>query len=66
MTQAGSDAGPFSRPPHHGPVLFNLYIYPNESYSLIESYPDIAAQLDALLDDWDDHMASKTQGWLPE
>jgi uncharacterized sulfatase len=50
-------------PLKQGPFLFNLEIDPNESYSLLESEPAVAAELVALLDEWDLHMAANLRGW---
>jgi arylsulfatase A len=48
----------------HGPFLFNLATDPNESYSLIESEPEIAARLIDLLDSMDAEMRRNLRGWL--
>jgi arylsulfatase A len=48
----------------HGPFLFNLATDPNESYNLIESEPEIAAQLIDLLDTMDAGMRHNLRGWL--
>ena len=53
-------------PLHHGPFLFNLDIDPNESYCLIDTYPQVAQRLAGLMDDWDARMKANTRGWLPE
>ena len=47
-----------------GPFLFNLQLDPNESYSLIESEPEIARMLAKMMDDWDAAMKNNTRGWL--
>ena len=51
-------------PLHQGPFLFDLDIDPNESYSLIESRPERAAQLAAMLESFDAEMAANLRGWL--
>jgi arylsulfatase A len=51
-------------PLRHGPFLFNLEVDPNESYSLLESQPEIAAELAARLDAWDAEMGDNLRGWL--
>jgi arylsulfatase A len=48
----------------HGPFLFNLATDPNESYSLLESEPEIAARLIDLLDSMDAGMRQNLRGWL--
>jgi arylsulfatase A len=47
-----------------GPFLFDLELDPDESYSLIESEPERAAELSALLDAFDAEMAANLRGWL--
>ena len=51
-------------PLRQGPFLFDLDIDPNESYSLIESRPERAAQLAAMLESLDAEMAANLRGWL--
>jgi uncharacterized sulfatase len=46
-----------------GPFLFNLRTDPNESYSLIESEPEIARDLAELLDDFDLEISENVRGW---
>jgi arylsulfatase A len=48
-----------------GPFLFDLDTDPNESYSLIESRPELAAQLSAMLETRNAEMAANLRGWLP-
>lgn len=47
-----------------GPFLFDLSSDPNESYSLIESEPERAAELAQMLDAWDEAMGDNVRGWL--
>jgi uncharacterized sulfatase len=47
-----------------GPFLFDLHADPNESYSLIESEPELATELSALLEASDAGMAANLRGWL--
>jgi arylsulfatase A len=47
-----------------GPFLFDLYTDPNESYSLVESKPELAAQLAAMLLDQEAEMKANLRGWL--
>jgi arylsulfatase A len=47
-----------------GPFLFDLYTDPNESYSLIESQPELAAELAAMLEAFDVEMSTNLRGWL--
>ncbi len=47
-----------------GPFLFDLESDPNESYSLVESQPELAAQLAAMLEANDAQMAANLRGWL--
>jgi arylsulfatase A len=51
-------------PLKQGPFLFNLDIDPNESYSLVESRPELAAELAAMMDTFDAEMRSNLRGWL--
>jgi arylsulfatase A len=48
----------------HGPFLFNLNNDPSESYSLIESEPEMAAKLIAMLDEFDLEIDDNVRGWL--
>jgi uncharacterized sulfatase len=50
----------------HGPFLFDLARDPQESYSLIESEPEIARRMSRMLDDWDAAMEENVRGWLPQ
>jgi uncharacterized sulfatase len=52
-------------PLKQGPFLFDLQTDPNESYSLVESRPEIAAELASMLDAWDAQMKANLRGWLP-
>lgn len=52
---------PFSQ----GPFLFDLERDPNESYSLIESRPEVAQTLVRMMDEWDAQMDANLRGWLP-
>jgi arylsulfatase A len=47
-----------------GPFLFNLALDPSESYSLIESQPEIAARLVRMIDEWEAAMQHNLRGWL--
>ena len=49
----------------HGPFLFDLERDPTESYSLIESQPEVAGRLAQMLDDFDAEIEANTRGWLP-
>ena len=46
-----------------GPFLFNLKLDPNESYSLIESEPEIAEMLVGMMEDWEAEMRRNVRGW---
>ena len=46
-----------------GPFLFNLQTDPNESYSLLESEPNIARNLAGLLDEFDTDIRENIRGW---
>jgi uncharacterized sulfatase len=59
MTDIGGYAGL-----SQGPFLFNLALDPNESYDQIESHPEVAARLEAMLEDWDAEMERNVRGWL--
>jgi uncharacterized sulfatase len=52
-------------PLRQGPFLFDLEADPTESYSLVESEPETAAELATMLDAWDAQMAANLRGWLP-
>jgi uncharacterized sulfatase len=49
----------------HGPFLFDLERDPAESYSLIESEPEVAARMAGMLDDWEQSIDANVRGWLP-
>jgi uncharacterized sulfatase len=51
-------------PLQQGPFLFDLNTDPNESYSLVESQPERAAELAALLKAFDAEIAANLRGWL--
>ena len=51
-------------PTKQGPFLFNLESDPNESYSMLESEPEIASRLSDMLDKFEAEMASNLRGWL--
>ncbi len=51
-------------PLNQGPFLFDLERDPNESYSLIESRPENAAELASMLDAWDAEMEANLRGWI--
>ena len=46
-----------------GPFLFNLEIDPTESYSMIESQPEVARQLAETLDAFDAAIEKNIRGW---
>jgi uncharacterized sulfatase len=48
----------------HGPFLFDLDRDPAESYSLIESEPQVAADLAKMLDDWEAQVDANVRGWI--
>jgi arylsulfatase A-like enzyme len=52
-------------PLNHGPFLFNLDTDPNESYSLVDSEPELAARLAGRLQAWEDGLEANLRGWLP-
>jgi arylsulfatase A len=47
-----------------GPFPFNLQLDPNESYSLVESQPEVAEMLVEVMDRWDLQMRNNRRGWL--
>jgi uncharacterized sulfatase len=51
-------------PTGQGPFLFDLDTDPNESYSLIESQPERAAELSMMLDAFEAEMKANLRGWL--
>ena len=52
-------------PLKQGPFLFDLSIDPNESYSLIESEPELAAEMAAMFEARQAEMEANLRGWLP-
>jgi arylsulfatase A len=52
-------------PLEQGPFLFDLETDPNESYSILESEPQLATELAAMLDAAEAEMAANLRGWLP-
>jgi uncharacterized sulfatase len=50
-------------PLRQGPFLYNLDTDPNESYSLLESHPDVGAELAATLDAWEEALDENLRGW---
>ena len=51
-------------PLQQGPFLFDLDTDPNESYGLIESQPERAAELSAMLEAYEEGMEANLRGWL--
>lgn len=51
-------------PTKQGPFLFDLESDPNESYSLIDSEPEIADKLSAMLENFEAQMEANLRGWL--
>jgi uncharacterized sulfatase len=51
-------------PLSQGPFLFNLENDPNESYSMIETEPEIAIYLAGMLDSFDSEVEDNLRGWL--
>ena len=51
-------------PLKQGPFLFDLDTDLNESYSLIESEPEMAGKLSAMLKDFEAEMKANLRGWL--
>jgi len=51
-------------PTKQGPFLFDLESDPNESYSMIESRPEITDKLSAMLDTFEREMEQNLRGWL--
>lgn len=47
-----------------GPFLFDLGVDPNESYSQIESHPQVADDLKRMLDEWEAQMDANPRGWI--
>ncbi|MFO8058967.1 MAG: sulfatase [bacterium] len=47
-------AGSFHR--KRGPMLFNVKEDPEESYNLIEKYPDKAAELESMMTEWEENL----------
>lgn len=51
-------------PTKQGPFLFDLERDPNESYSMIESYPKVAGKLSEMLESFEIEMEANLRGWL--
>jgi uncharacterized sulfatase len=51
-------------PLHHGPFLFDLNMDPNESYSLVESRPELAAEMATRFETFESKIADNLRGWL--
>jgi arylsulfatase A len=51
-------------PLKQGPFLFNLDTDPNESYSMIDSEPELAKKLSGMLDTFNAEMKANLRGWL--
>jgi uncharacterized sulfatase len=51
-------------PLQQGPFLFDLSIDPNESYSLVESQAELAAELAAMLNAREAQVSANLRGWL--
>ena len=51
-------------PTKQGPFLFDLDTDPNESYSLIDHQPERAAEMAAMLDNFEAEMRANLRGWL--
>lgn len=52
--------------PHNefrGPYLFNLQTDLNESYSMIDTNPEIARQLSKMMDEWESQIVQNVRGW---
>jgi len=50
-------------PLKQGPFLFDLETDPNESYDLKDTYPEQAAKLAAMLNDFEAAMQENLRGW---
>jgi uncharacterized sulfatase len=51
-------------PLKQGPFLFDLTTDPNESYSLVENEPKLAAQLAEIMEVFEEEMEENLRGWL--
>jgi uncharacterized sulfatase len=51
-------------PTKQGPFLFELERYPNESYDMIEAYPQVAQNLADRLEAFETEMNDNLRGWL--
>jgi hypothetical protein len=51
-------------PLSHGPFLFNLETDPNESYSMIETEPEITRFLSDMVTDFEKSIDNNLRGWL--
>jgi uncharacterized sulfatase len=51
-------------PLKQGPFLFDLDTDPNESYSLIDSQPELAGKLSSMLETFEAEMKANLRGWL--
>jgi uncharacterized sulfatase len=51
-------------PLHQGPHLFDLALDPTESYSLVESQPELAEEMAGMLGAFKAHLKDNLRGWL--
>jgi arylsulfatase A len=51
-------------PTKQGPFLFDLESDPNESYSMLETRPEMAGKLSAMLETFEHEMEANLRGWL--
>ena len=51
-------------PTQQGPFLFDLESDPNESYSMLETQPETAGKLSAMLETFEQEMEANLRGWL--
>ncbi len=59
------DINPYPWPHNErrGPYLFNLETDPNESYSMTDTYPEVARQLATMMDEWESAVKRNIRGW---
>jgi uncharacterized sulfatase len=49
---------------NRAPLLYDLYIDPGENYNVIDTYPDIAEKMSAMLVKWEKLTKNNTRGFL--
>lgn len=48
----------------HWPLLYDMDLDPNESYDVMETYPEIGKKMLAMMETWEREMLKNPRGWL--